>query len=283
MKAQPSFSAVSEQTSVSRRSQEDRYYVRAVGRALSILKLLTEQEDLTLAAIGRQVNLPQSTTFRLLVTLVGAGFVEQPKNGSGYRLGVECLALGDAFLKTSDLRRVAEDHLAHLRDHCGETVHLAVFEGWEVVYLLKLPGLHPIGLMSSRAGGRAPAHCTGLGKAMLAFVEPDTGLLPSLKKTKLKRFTRHTLVDWRRLETELRETRKRGYSMDNEEHEEGVACVAAPIFDHEGLAAAISASGPVDRIRDQMKEADLAEAVVRTAGEITSSLGGTVGRSGNVG
>jgi DNA-binding IclR family transcriptional regulator len=118
---------------------------------------------------------------------------------------------------------------------------------------------------------------------MLAFVEPETGLPPSLKKTKLKRFTRHTLTDWRRLEIELRETRKRGYSMDNEEHEEGVACVAAAVFDHEGMAAAISASGPVARIRDQMKEADLAEAVVRTAGEITSSLGGVVGRSGSAG
>ncbi len=266
-------------TSTSVRSPEERYSVRAVGRALSILKLFTEEESLNLATISRRIGLPQSTAFRLLVTLTAKGFVEQPSNGSNYRLGVACLALGDAFLKASDLRQRAEDRLVTLRDHCGETVHLAILEGEEVVYLLKLPGLHPIGLMSSRVGGRAPLYCTGLGKALLAFLGSESGLPSFLKKTRLKPFTSNTLTDLRRLEIDLRKARKQGYAVDNEEHEEGVACIAAPVFDHDGLVAAISVSGPAARIRAQMNEADLAREVIRTAGEITSNLGGLVDHS----
>jgi IclR family KDG regulon transcriptional repressor len=261
-------------TPVSRRASAGRYSVRAVERALSILKILSVEESANLATISRRIGLPQSTAFRLLTTLAAKGYVEQPSNGSLYRLGAECLALGDAFLKASDLRQRSEDCLAALRDRCGETVHLAVLEGREVVYLLKLPGLHPIGLMSSRAGGRAPLHCTGLGKALLAHLGPA---LPGvLKKTRLKRFTPNTLTSLRSLELDLQRTRKRGYALDNEEHELGVACIAAPVFDHAGLLAAISASGPAVRILGEMRDAHLEQEVIQAAKTITARMGGSV-------
>jgi IclR family KDG regulon transcriptional repressor len=261
-------------TPASKRPSAERYLVRAVERALSILNVLSVEESPNLATISRLIGLPLSTTFRLLATLVAHGYVEQPSHGSHYRLGAACLTLGDAFLKASDLRQRSEDCLVALRDQCGETVHLAVMEGEEVMYLLKLPGLHPIGLMSSRAGGRAPLHCTGLGKALLAFLSSEPGLPAFLKKRKLKTFTPNTLTGLRSLEIDLKRTRKRGYAVDNEEHETGVACIAAPVFGHAGLVAAVSVSGPAARILGQMKDTHLEREVIRTAAEITSKMGG---------
>lgn len=267
-------------TPVSKRKSAERYSVRAVERALSILKILSVEESANLTTISRRIGLPQSTAFRLLTTLVAQGYVEQPSGDFHYRLGVECLALGDAFLKASDLRQRSEECLAALRDRCGETVHLAVLEGEEVVYLLKLPGLHPIGLMSSRAGGRAPLYCTALGKALLAYLNPESGLPAFLKKGRLKRFTPTTLTSLRSLEIDLKKTRKRGYALDNEEHEPGVACIAAPIFGHAGLLAAVSASGPAARILGKMKDIHLEREVIQAAAEITSRMGGSFPQEG---
>jgi len=270
----PSTRTSADMASFSRLASGARYSVRSVERALAVLKVLSVEESPNLATISRSIGLPPSTTFRLLATLAAHGYVEQPPNSSHYRLGSACLALGDAFLKRNDLRQKAEDCLVDLRDRCGETVHLAVVEGEEVVYLLKLPGLHPIGLMSSRAGGRAPLYCTGLGKALLAFQGAEPGLPALMKKRKLRPFTKNTLTDLHRLETDLKRTRKRGYAVDNEEHEIGVACIAAPVFGNTSLLAAVSVSGPAGRIRRQMKEAGLEQDVIRTAAEITSRMGG---------
>ena len=209
----------------------DRYHVRSVERALSILKLfLTGEGELNLAEISARMQLPQSTAFRLLVTLRSSGLIEQSKNNGKYRLGTTSLALGGAFLRSSDLRQSAKDSLEALRDRCGETVHLAVLDKLEVIYLDKLAGLHPIGLMSSRVGDRSPAHCTGLGKALLAQLS-DAEIRERYTNTPLRRYTPNTITHLGTLLKDLAEIRAQGYAIDDEEHEAGVACVAAPIFD----------------------------------------------------
>ena len=149
-------------------NKDEQLKVRTVDRALKILKLFIDCDTaLSLTDISRKGQLNQSTVYRLLGTLVKDGFVEQSPQTGKYRLGVAALALGEAFLRQNDLCQRAHEALVQLRNSCGETVHLAVLEGSEVVYLDKLPGLHPIGLMSSRVGGRSPAHCTGVGKVSL--------------------------------------------------------------------------------------------------------------------
>lgn len=257
------------------KSQEERYYVRTVERALSILKIFIENEEIgeySLVDISRITHLSQSTAYRLLVTLRCAGFMDQDPISGKYRLGTSALALGDAFLRQNNLFQKAKPSLISLRDKTGETIHLAVLDETEVVYLEKLAGLHPIGLMSSRVGGRAPVHCTGLGKALLAFL-PQQHTDSILQNTSLSKFTDNTITDLDALMKELIEIQKNGYAVDNEEHNKGVTCIASPIFDHNGVVAAISASGPNDRMLNDPKLIDM---VKSSALEITNLLGGNL-------
>jgi len=166
---------------------------------------------------------------------------------------------------------LAEAQLAGLRDASSETVHLATLDGTEVLYLEKLPGLHPIGLMSSRIGDRSPAHCTGLGKALLAH-EPEALVRQSLSGA-LRSFTPRTITRMNDLLEELARVRRQGFAVDDEEHELGVVCVAAPVFDSDRVVAAISASGPADRIRQEMRDEGLTQAVLSAAAEVSSRLG----------
>jgi DNA-binding IclR family transcriptional regulator len=257
-------------------AHKEQYHVRTVDRALSILKAFIANEsegEFSLTEISRTVSLDQSTTYRLLVTLEASGFIEQSDKNGRYRLGVASLALSEAFLRQNDLCQRANPSLVALRDKCGETVHLAIMEGIEVVYLDKLAGLHPIGLMSSRVGGRSPAHCTGLGKSLLAYY-PDSMIRSAYQNLVLNKYTTNTITDLDSLMKELVKIREKGYAVDVEEHEQGVACIASPVFDHRGIAAAISVSGPSDRVIQQISKSNLPQMVIDAAGEISSLLGG---------
>lgn len=254
---------------------EGRYIIRSVSRALQLLKTLsTAESGLSLAEISRRLNLNRSTTFRLLVTLETDGYVEQDRETRKYHLGVVCLALGSIFLSQSDIREQALPILTSLRNDCKETVHLARLAGSEVVYLEKLDGLLPIGYMGSRVGGRAPAYCTGLGKAMLAY-KPDTEIRELYAESALRHFTPNTIADLTELLREMAHIRKRGYAIDNEEHEPDVKCVAVPIWDyrHE-VVGAISVSGPAGQIDRAIAERGLVDKVKETGKAISSRLAG---------
>lgn len=252
-----------------------RYVTRSVDRALAILRLfIVGEAEIGLSDISTRVGLHQSTVYRLLVTLASAGFVEQSAHTGRYRLGPTALSLGQAFLRHSDLRQIAESPLAELRDRSGETVHLASLVGPEVIYLEKLPGLHPIGLMSSRIGDRAPAYCTGLGKVLLAH-EPEATVRESLRGG-LRAYTPATITRMDTLMAALARIRESGFAMDDEEHERGVVCVAAPVFDSRKVVAAISVAGPADRIREEIRLSGLTERVLAAADDISARLGSVV-------
>ena len=254
--------------------EDNRYQhiTRSVARALTILHLFTVGEaEISLSEISQRVALHQSTVFRLLATLGAVGFTEQNPHTGRYRLGPAALSLGQAFLRHSDLRQLAEAQLASLRDHSSETVHLATLYGTEVLYLEKLPGLHPIGLMTSRIGDRAPAHCTGLGKAMLAY-QPEAAVRQTFSGG-LPGYTPRTVTRINALLEDLEKVRQQGFAVDDEEHEVGVVCVAAPVFDSSRMVAAISASGPADRIRQEMRNQDLTQDVLAAAAVISARLG----------
>jgi IclR family KDG regulon transcriptional repressor len=260
--------------------KDEQYQVRTVDRALTILKLFIDFDSaLSLTDISSKVQLNKSTSYRLLQTLVNNGFMEQSLQTGKYRLGVATLALGDAFLRQNDLCQRAHEALVQLRNSCGETVHLAVLEGSEVVYLDKLPGLHAIGLMSSRVGGRSPAYCTGVGKVLLAYKTNEV-IIPADTSRNFKIFTPHTITTQEGLNAELKKIRQNGYGIDSEEHEIGVACIAGPIFDHLGILAAISVSGPVERITTNMNE--FVKLVREEAARISLSFGGTMPLSKSV-
>jgi IclR family acetate operon transcriptional repressor len=256
-------------------ANRSRYLTRSVERALTILHLFVIGEaEIGLSDISARVHLHQSTVFRLLATLGAAGFIEQNAQTGRYRLGPAALSLGQAFLRHSDLRQIAEAPLAGLRDRSGETVHLATLVGTEILYLEKLPGLHPIGLMSSRVGDRAPAHCTGLGKVLLAH-EPEPTVREQFKSG-LRPYTPRTITRLDVLLPKLAGVRQAGFALDDEEHELGVVCVAAPVFDSRRVVAAISVAGPADRIRQEIRADHLKEEVLAAADEISARLGRVV-------
>lgn len=256
--------------------QGERYKIRAVDRALELLGVFsTAESELTLTELSNRLNLNPSTTYRLLVTLESRDYVEQNPESGRYRLGVACLRLGSVFLSQVDLRKRALPLLERLRDECKETVHLAILDRhrMEVVYLEKLEGLLPIGLMSSRVGGRAPAYCTGLGKSMLAY-EQEEIVREFYAATGLQVYTPHTITSIDDLLRELSAIRKRGYAIDNAEHEPDVKCVAAPVWNHQhAVVGAISVSGPLERIDRLLAEHGLIEKLRETAREASTRMG----------
>jgi IclR family transcriptional regulator, KDG regulon repressor len=250
-----------------------RYRIRAVERALALLKtFLGEESELRATEISKRIALDPSTTFRMLVTLQEHGFVRQDQSTGKYRLGASCLALGSQFLKINDVRKSALGVMEQLRNQFGETVHLGILDGTEIVYLEKVSGSHAIGLMSSRVGGRAPAHATSIGKILLAFSS-----LGEIQRREphweLSRCTATTITDWKELEKEIARVREQGYAFDNQEFEMGVKCIAAPIYGHKGITAALSISGPVDRMGEHIKKHGLIKELKKAAETISTESG----------
>lgn len=257
---------------------DPRYNIRVLERALRILSLLGDGKPRTLADISKEIDLNYSTTFRLLSTLAFYRYVKRNKNSNQYQLGLSCLELAQAFLAGNDLRMIAIPELESLRDETKETVHLAVLVDMEIVYLEKLPGLHAIGLMSSRVGGRAPAYCTGIGKALLAYQKPEI-VQSYYKEHGLKRFTETTITDLNSLMSTLEEVRCNNYAFDHGEHEDEVRCIAIPIFDISSqVVAALSISGPSARMDPLEDNTEMIEMAKETGMRISQQLGYVPGK-----
>lgn len=254
----------------------NRYQIRAVERALELLEAFSVAEpEFSLTELSGRLGLNTSTVFRLLATLQSRGYVEQSPENGRYRLGPASLRLGSVYLAQADLRHRLIPLLVSLRDECRETVHLATLDRtrMEVVYLEKLEGLLPIGLMGSRVGGRSPAYCTGLGKAMLAY-EPPEAVETFYQTHSLQAFTPRTITTVEVLLRELGEIRQQGYALDNAEHEPDVKCAAAPVWNHrQEVAGAISVAGPAERIKRLIAREGLIEKVKAVAAEASELMG----------
>lgn len=251
--------------------------MRAVLRAAGILELLrTADGGASLKELASRSGLAKASAFRLLRTLESAGLVERAGTDA-YKLGVRCLALGQAYLEQTDLRREALPFLERLREEFGETVHLGVMGGeMRVVYLEKLETRNAVGIMMSRVGRTAPSFCTGVGKALLSRMSGDPVSILE-EKGVLRSYTPGTIHDPEELRNKLSGIRDRGFALDLEEHETGVRCVACPITGPDGAAvAAVSIAGPSHRLPEHLLKGELAVAVVAAAGEISHRLGATV-------
>jgi DNA-binding IclR family transcriptional regulator len=250
-----------------------RYNIRVVDRAVSVLNALSDGKPRTLTQLSKELDINSSTTFRLLATLRSHNLVQSEDSTGNYRLGLACLELSRAYHTGNELRQAALLEMKVLRDETMETVHLGVLDDMEIVYLEKLEGLHAIGLMSSRVGRRAPACCTGLGKALLAHSNPNF-IQDNIEQINLQKYTDMTIISQVELLNHLEHIRRRGYALDMGEHEKEVRCVAAPIFDQYGkTVAAISVSGPSGRIDPIEHNQDLIDRTLRAAYNISKNLG----------
>lgn len=254
---------------------KNRYNIRVLDRAFCILSFLSDGKPRTAKEISDQIGLNTSTTFRLLKTLMFYRYVTQDDNTNEYRLWLACLELARGFTEGYDLRQIALPELEELRNEVKETVHLAIMNQMEVVYIEKLQGLHAIGLMGSRVGGRSPVHCTGVGKVLLSYHNPQV-VRDYFLKHKMKRFTDTTITSLGELNSELASIRKKGYALDKGEHEFEVRCVAAPIFNIAGKAiASISVSGPASRMDPLEEKTEIIDITQLTAMNISKRLGYT--------
>jgi DNA-binding IclR family transcriptional regulator len=259
--------------SVAKAQNSARYNIRVIDRAVSVLKALSDGKPRTLTELSKELEINSSTTFRLLATLRSHNLVQMENSTGNYQLGLACLELSRAYHTGDEVRQAALLEMELLRDETMETVHLGVLDDMEVVYLEKFEGLHAIGLMSSRVGRRAPAYCTGLGKALLAHCDPDF-IQDKIKQFNFQKFTDMTITNRAEMLNHLELVRQRGYALDTGEHEKEVRCVAAPIFDqYSEIAAAISVSGPSGRIDPVEGNQDLIDRTLEAAYNISRNLG----------
>lgn len=204
-----------------------------VGKALDVLDMV--------AAAGRPVRfsdlLPQSafpkaTLYRFLQTLTNQGMLGHDEDSGTYSLGVRLVRLAHTAWAQSSLAPLARPYLDELATESGETIHLAQMDQGQVLYVDKRNAATPVEMFSS-AGKVGPAYCTGVGKAMLAFM-PDAAVETALTRQSFHRFTPQTLDNPAKLKAELSAIRIRGHAFDREEHEPGIICCAVPILSRSG-------------------------------------------------
>lgn len=256
-----------------RASPGSQYEIEALVRGLEVLKLFTQEHPRwSLSEIVDALRMSKSTAFRVLATLESSGYLERDSESRQYRPGVNVLELGFVALNGLEVRQVAHPHLARLAQELNETASLAVRDGTDIVYIDRVRNRAIVGILLG-VGSRAPGHCTGLGKALLADLEPNH-LSAMLSGAKLQKLTPRTITDVERLRGDLKKVRQRGFATNDEEFVVGLRTVAAPIRDRSGRAvAAIGVSGPVVSIsRDRMLN-ELGPAVRAAAGEISRELG----------
>jgi DNA-binding IclR family transcriptional regulator len=227
----------------------------------------TSQRSLSLAELSAATGFPRSTAHRLAASMRNAGLLDQDGQRDRYRLGLKLFELGNTVLANMDLHREARPFVDALSQVTGHLVHLAVFDGQQaiVIHRVAADSGTPLTLIEA-----APAHCTSVGKAILAF--QPMARIDAIVAGGLKRFTDTTIVDGRKLKSELKAIRARGYAIDEGEHQPGIRCVGAPVHDRTGrVVAGLSVSGPARRLKkDQV--ADLAKIVVHHARLMTAKL-----------
>jgi DNA-binding IclR family transcriptional regulator/sugar lactone lactonase YvrE len=245
----------------------------ALEKALDVLQAIgATPSGISQAQLTEQVQLPRTTMYRILATLVERGMIRRDPTRKVYRLGFNYLEMvRNAYLEP-DLVAAASAELRALRDLTGETSYLAVLDGNQVLSLERCDGAHTLRSAASLGQGK-PVYCTGQGKAILSALSPSVRD-EILKGLVLEPLTPLTITDRRRLLAELQITRTRGYALDDEEIRLGVRCVAAPIIDKQGIVrGALSVAGPAYRLtleRLTLLGPELADAARRVGEQLRS-------------
>ncbi|MBI1354072.1 MAG: helix-turn-helix domain-containing protein [Acidobacteria bacterium] len=240
-------------------------------RCLRVLDILAEPPyELSLTEIVARLKMVKGSAHRMVRTLCEAGLVEQDVRSRLYRLSPKSFWVGTAFLRHSAVYQAALPLMHSMMERAGGMAHLAAWHERALMYLhtISQPGESHL---FAEIGERWPLHCTGLGKAMLAYREPrEIDLLFAVERT---RFTANTITTGDAMKREVARIRARGYAVDDEEMVQGVRCVAAPIFQRDGLAvAAVSVSAPTSLLTDQ-RIAECAAIVCEAALRTSMQLG----------
>ena len=243
--------------------------VKSVGRALDILDALAgSQEQLGVSELSAMTTLPSATVHRLLCTLVDRGYVRQDPMTRRYMLGAQLLKLGSSAGRL--LGAWVTPLLGRLVSATGESANLAVLEDDQVVYVAQTPSPHRMRLFTE-IGNRVPVHSTAVGKVLLAF-RPRHVAAAMLARQGMPARTPRTITQPEAFVEELDRVVERGFATDDEEEEDGVRCVAVPVFGIGDGIAAISLSGPASRFDPGAAQAWVIPLMLRAAAEITEQL-----------
>ena len=245
-----------------------------LAKGLAVLDwLVRQQRPCRVSDVAQAHGLARSNAHRTLQTLVGCGWAVQDPHTSTYQPSLRLFELGTLVEAAADVARLARPHLAALAQATGETIHLAVLDGPEIVYVDKFDSPLPVAAYS-RIGGRAPAYCVASGKALLAAqgLDADAGALARLVGP-LVAHTENSITSLDALAAELRRTRVRGYAENREEWRLGVCGLGAPVFDARGLpVAAVGMSVPSIRFTRAQAKA-FAARLLDCAGAASATLG----------
>src|SRR3989441_9818807 len=243
----------------------------SVANAIRLLTSFSGEEDeLGITTLANRLRLARSTVHRLAATLTGAGFLEQNSETGKYRLGVALFELGALVRRRMDVANEARPKLRELLEKTGETVQLGIVDHYSVLYVYEMESRHAI-RMAAAVGARASLHCTAVGKGLLAFQPPDYvkqviahGLEAPTPKTGKRRGA---------LRAELAEVAEREHAIDDEESENGLRAVAAPVRNHTGnVIAALGVAAPVQRMTKKDMQTCV-PSVIATAAAVSARLG----------
>lgn len=248
------------------------FYISSLEKGIKVLELLGDKQELTVTKVAEHLGFNRAGSHRFLATLRELGYVEKTAE-SRYQLTYKIFELGMKFANRFEIRRVARPYLQELGSRYNENINLGYWDGKSIIHLDKIDSRNILRI-DPGIGTSAPAYCTGLGKAILAFL-PQEELDAFLKSAKLKPLTPYTITKRKKLKEELEQTRQRGFAVDNEELALGLRCVAAPVFDYAGRCSySISIAGPAMRITHEA-----IEHIQKDVREICEKLSANLGNS----
>lgn len=248
--------------------------IKSLDRAMIVLERLSEIGDATLSELASDMDQAPASIYRVLVTLQGRGIVGYEADGQIWHVGPTAYLIGSRFLRRTSLVERARPILRRLMEQTGETANLGIAREGQVLFVSQVE-THATIRAFFPPGTLSPMHASGIGKALLAYMPRDQRDR-LLDGADLTQFTQFTCANRTALEDDLSQITTRGYSIDAEEKNLGMRCIAAPIFDVYGEAVAgISVSGPTSRVRVELTE-DVAAHVKAAAKAVTQALGGTV-------
>jgi IclR family KDG regulon transcriptional repressor len=245
--------------------------VSSVLKVFGILNALAEERDIGITELSQRVMMSKSTVYRFLQTMKTLGYVSQEDETEKYSLTLRLFELGAKALQNIDLIRIADVAMRELSRVTKETIHLGALDEDGIVYIHKIDSMYNL-RMYSRVGRRNPLHSTAIGKVLLAWGE-SSEVERLLQTITFTRSTANTLHDAQQLSEQLQVVHQQGYGEDNEEQEQGVRCIAVPVFDRFGVVVAgLSISFPAIRFADASKN-HYVELLHQAAKNISAQLG----------
>jgi len=256
------------------RAQNNRPARARLSSVANSIRLLTsfsgDEDELGITTLAGRLRLAKSTVHRLAATLTSAGFLEQNSDNGKYRLGVALFELGALVRRRMDVANEARPKLRELLEKTGETVQLGIVDHQSVLYVYEMESRHAI-RMAAAVGGRAPLHCTALGKVLLAFQPAE--YVKQIVGNGIKPYTPKTMTRRDELAAMLEEVATREYAIDDEESEPGLRAIAAPVRNHTGsVIAALGVAAPVQRMTKKVMQ-DCVPDVIATAAAVSARLG----------